>query len=202
MLRIGLTGGIGSGKSTAARLFAKRGAPVIDADEIAKEVVAPDQPAYQEIVQTFGKTILDSHSQLDRSLLRNQVFADSTVRRRLEAIIHPRVRREIEHRLQNLNAAYCVIVVPLLLEAKQQHLVDRILVIDSDEELQVRRVSHRSGLSEDEIRKIMAAQITRDERLGHADDVISNNADIEQLENQVQELHERYVSLADHAQCS
>lgn len=196
MLRIGLTGGIGSGKSTAADMFAKCGTPVIDADEIARQVVAPDQPSFRDIVEVFGDGILDEDANINRGRLRELVFDDPRLRERLEAIVHPRVHTEIQNQLQRLDAPYCIIVIPLLIEADQQDLVDRILVIDVAEELQMRRVTERSALGEDEIRKIIAAQLARDERLRHADDVISNDGDLKHLEAQVARLHERYLSLA------
>ncbi len=196
MIRIGLTGGIGSGKSTAASMFAKRGLPVIDADEIARELVAPEQPAYREIVEAFGEGIVDQNGQIDRAHLRRLVFNDKTLRGRLEVILHPRVRAEIQRRLQHLDAAYCVIVIPLLIEAHQRDLVDRVLVIDVGEDVQLQRVAARGQLDEEEIRKIVAAQLSRGERLRHADDVVSNDGDLQSLEAQVALLHERYLSLA------
>jgi dephospho-CoA kinase len=196
MLRIGLTGGIGSGKSSAAAMFARRGVPVIDADEIAKQLVAPGQPAYERIIQRFGKEIVDSDGFIDRGRLRRHVFDDPASRRELEAILHPRVHQEIQRQLRALRAPYCVIVIPLLFEANQQDLVDRIVVIDAAEDTQVQRVAARSSLAEDEIRKIIAAQIGRNVRLRQAHDVITNDGGLEQLEERVNALHTRYLDLA------
>lgn len=196
MLRIGLTGGIGSGKSTVAGMFAEHGVPVIDADDIARELVVPHQPAYGKIIEAFGRAIVDGDGNIDRARLRQQVFDDPGLRRDLEAILHPRVREEIECRSEGLDAPYCVIVIPLLIEAEQRDLVDRVLVVDIEEEQQVLRVSARSELSEDEIRKIIAAQIDRDARLRYADDVILNDSDLESLKAKVDQLHKRYLSLA------
>ena len=196
MLRIGLTGGIGSGKTTVADMFANHGSPVIDADEIARALVAPYQPAYDEIIEAFGRDIVDGEGNIDRDKLRRLVFDDTQRRRELEAILHPRVRTEIHHQSVELDAPYCIIVIPLLIEADQLDLVERVLVIDLDEEKQVHRVGARSGLSEAEVRKIIAAQIERSERLRHADDVIENNADMASLEAQVEKLHRRYLALA------
>lgn len=196
MLRIGLTGGIGSGKSAAAAMFARRGVPVIDADEIAKQLVAPGQPAYEQIIQRFGKEIVDSDGFIDRERLRRHVFDDPASRRELEAILHPRVRQEIQRQLRALRAPCCVIVIPLLFEANLQDLVDRILVIDAAEDTQVQRVAARSSLAEDEIRKIIAAQIGRNVRLRQAHDVITNEGGLEQLEERVNALHTRYLDLA------
>lgn len=196
MLRIGLTGGIGSGKTTVADMFANHGVPVIDADEIARALVAPYQPAYDEIINAFGRDIVDGDGNIDRDKLRRLVFDDAQRRRELEAILHPRVRTEIHHQSVELDAPYCIIVIPLLIEADQLDLVERVLVVDLDEEKQVQRVGPRSALSEAEVRKIIAAQIERSERLRHADDVIENNADMASLGAQVEKLHRRYLALA------
>jgi len=196
MLRIGLTGGIGSGKSSAAAMFARRGVPVIDADEIAKQLVAPGQPAYERIIQRFGKEFVDANGFIDRGRLRRHVFGDPASRRELEAILHPRVRQQIQRQLRALRAPYCVIVIPLIFEANQQDLVDRILVIDAAEDTQVQRVAARSSLTEDEIRKIIAAQIGRNVRLRQAHDVITNEGELEQLEERVDAFHTRYLDLA------
>ncbi|MDH3669953.1 MAG: dephospho-CoA kinase [Gammaproteobacteria bacterium] len=196
MLRIGLTGGIGSGKTTVADMFAGHGVPVIDADEIARALVTPYQPAYDEIIEAFGRAIVDDDGNIDRDKLRQLVFDNTQRRQELEAILHPRVRTEIHHRSLELDAPYCVIVIPLLIEADQLDLVERVLVVDLDEEKQVQRVGARSRLSEAEVRKIIAAQIERSERLRHADDVIENNADLASLEAQVEKLHRRYLTLA------
>ncbi|MFB3089110.1 MAG: dephospho-CoA kinase [Acidiferrobacterales bacterium] len=196
MLRIGLTGGIGSGKSSAAAMFARRGVPVIDADEIAKQLVAPGQPAYERIIQRFGKEFVDADGFIDRGRLRRHVFDDPASRRELEAILHPRVRQQIQRQLRALRAPYCVIVIPLIFEANQQDLVDRILVIDATEDTQVQRVAARSSLADDEIRKIIAAQIGRNVRLRQAHDVITNEGELEQLEERVDAFHTRYLDLA------
>ncbi|GMQ90565.1 MAG: dephospho-CoA kinase [Gammaproteobacteria bacterium] len=196
MLRIGLTGGIGSGKSSAAAMFAKRGVPVIDADEIAGQLVAPGQPAYDQVVRFFGKEIVSDDGSIDRARLRTRVFDEPRLRHELEAIVHPRVRQQIQRQLRALNAPYCVLVIPLLLEANQQDLVDRVVVIDTGEDAQVQRVAARSSLTEPEIRKIIAAQIGRDARLRHAHEVITNDGDLEQLEEQIERLHQRYLALA------
>ena len=196
MLRIGLTGGIGSGKTTVADMFANHGVPAIDADEIARALVAPYQPAYDEIIEAFGRDIVDGDGNIDRDKLRRLVFDDTQRRRELEAILWSRVRTEIHHQSVELDAPYCIIVIPLLIEADQLDLVERVLVVDLDEEKQVQRVGARSGFSEAEVGKIIAAQIERSERLRHADDVIENNAGMASLEAQVEKLHRRYLALA------
>ncbi len=195
MLRVGLTGGIGSGKSTVAGLFARHGVPVVDTDEIARRLVAPGQPAQAEIVGAFGTEILDMHDHIDRVRLRQRVFADPAARRRLEAILHPRIRAETVRQMENLRAPYCLIVVPLLIEAGFTDLVDRILVVDADETLRLQRAQAR-GLGEADIRNIMASQASRQDRLQKADDVITNNSDLARLEREVARLHGVYSALA------
>lgn len=196
MLGIGLTGGIGSGKSTVAELFARRGVPVIDTDVIARELVAPGQPALAEIVHDFGNELLNAHGQLDRAQLRQRVFEDPAARRRLESILHPRIRAAVQERVAALDAPYCLIVVPLLVETKFDELVDRVLVVDLDEEVQRERVSRRDGVSIDAVGRIMAAQASRSVRLAQADDVISNNGNVDDLERAVDRLHAQYLALA------
>ncbi|MDX1487974.1 MAG: dephospho-CoA kinase [Acidiferrobacterales bacterium] len=196
MLRVGLTGGIGSGKSTAAAIFAGHGVPIIDADEIARRLAAPSEPAFREIVQTFGADVLAADGKLDRERLRRIVFGDAALRHQLEAILHPRVHDEIERQTRCLDVPYCIIVIPLLIEANQRDLVDRIVVIDADEDLQRQRVTARGQLPEEQIRQIIAAQLSRSERLRHADDVILNNGALADLRASVDRLHERYLAIA------
>ena len=195
MLRIGLTGGIGSGKSAVAERFAQRGVPVIDTDVVAREVVAPGQPALDEIVRAFGTDLLDAQGGLDRRRLRERVFADDAARRRLERILHPRIREAVQQRLAALTAPYCILVVPLLVETGFGP-VDRVLVVDVDEARQLERTSRRDQATPQSVRRIMGAQASRQERLARADDVISNNGGLEDLERQVEELHQRYLALA------
>jgi dephospho-CoA kinase len=196
MLRIGLTGGIGSGKSTVAALFATRGVPVIDTDEIAHRLSQPGQAAFDEIVRDFGQGILDENRRIDRNRLRERVFDNDDERRRLETILHPHIRAAAQEKLAELSAPYCVLVVPLLIEAGFQDLTDRILVVDAHENMQIQRTAARSGMSEAEIRKIMSAQASRAQRLQKADDVIDNNSDRKKLEAEVERIHQWYLSLA------
>lgn len=196
MLRVGLTGGIGSGKSTVAALFVRHGAPVIDTDEIAHELLAPGQVAYVEIVTAFGREILDANGNINRAQLRQRVFAEPAERKRLEAILHPRIRAETARRLAGLRAPYCLVVVPLLIEAGFTDLVDRVLIVDADDTLRIQRTKARSGLGEAEIRRIMASQVGRQERLQKADDIITNNSDLAHLEREVARLHGVYSALA------
>ena len=196
MLIIGLTGGIGSGKSTVADYFAQHGIPVIDADQLARELVVPGSPALNEIINLFGPNILLPDGNLDRHQLRRRVFADPAQKRRLEAILHPRVYTELGYRTQALRTPYCIWVVPLLLETGGTALVDRVLVVDAPESLQRQRVLRREGMDETTLEAILSSQVNRAERLSAADDVVVNNSDLSQLQQQVTALHHRYLALA------
>jgi dephospho-CoA kinase len=196
MLRVGLTGGIGSGKTTVAGLFARHGVPVVDTDEIAHRLAAPGQPALTEIVAAFGAETLDARGAVDRTRLRRRVFAEPVLRRRLETILHPRIRVEVVRQTGNLRAPYCLVVVPLLIEAGFTDLVDRVLVVEADEDTRIQRAQARSGMNEAEIRQILASQANRQERLQQADDVITNNSDLAHLEREVARLHGVYLALA------
>ena len=192
---IGVTGGIASGKSTVARAFAALGIPWVDADEVAREIVAPGEPALAEIAEHFGEGVIAPDGSLDRRALREIVFGDAAERRRLEAITHPRIReRLIAHlaRLQAQAAPYVLLVSPLLFESGQQALVDRCLVVDVPEAVQVARTAARDDVDEAQARAIVAAQMSRQERLDRADDVIDNSADEETLAARVAELDRRY----------
>jgi dephospho-CoA kinase len=195
-LIIGLTGGIGSGKSTVAGIFQQLGVPVIDADVIAHAMVAPGQPALKEIIEAFGPASVDASGVLERNRLRKLVFSDPAQRHRLEAILHPKIRREIITLTTNTQAPYCIVVIPLLLETDQQDLVDRILVIDAGEDRQIARVTLRNGLPRSEIAAIIAAQASRDSRLAVADEVINNDGSLDELADQVRSHHEKYLKIA------
>ena len=196
MLRVGLTGGIGSGKSTVASLLVMRGVPVIDTDEIARTLTEPGQKPFDEIVHAFGDSILDEKHRIDRNRLRERVFDNNDERRRLESILHPHIRAIVREKLAAIEAPYAIVVVPLLIESGFSDLVDRVLVVDAMENSQIQRTASRSGLSEPEIRKIMSAQATRAQRLQQANDVIENNGDRKQLETEVERKHQWYLSLA------
>lgn len=196
MLVIGLTGGIGSGKSTVAALFAEHGVPVIDTDRIARELVEPGQPALEEIREAFGAEVLDPDGRLDRARLRAIVFGARERRLQLEAILHPRIRQTVRERIRALTTPYCLVAIPLLVETGQRDQVDRVLVIDTPPEEQVRRTRARDGLSAAQVAAIMEAQADRQTRLAAADDVIRNDADLEHLRHEVERLHTRYLQLA------
>jgi dephospho-CoA kinase len=194
-LLIGLTGGIGTGKSTVCKLFAERGVAVIDADAVAKELVALDQPALQAIVQEFGKGIIDAKGRLRRDRLRSIVFSDPEQRKRLEKLLHPLILEEMLSRANRAEGPYCILCIPLLVETDQSSAVDRVLVVDAPEALQIQRVMERDHLTIDEIKAIMHAQASRENRLEAADDVIMNASDMTKLAEQVNALHQKYLAL-------
>ncbi len=195
-LVIGLTGGIGAGKSTVGAQFASLGVSVIDADSVARELVEPGQPALSEVVQSFGVGVQDAGGRLDRAKLREVVFAEPGKRRALERILHPRIRREMDRRLHESHGPYCILSIPLLLETGQADRVDRVLVVDVPEEVQLARVMRRDGSSRRVVEGILCAQLARADRLARADDVIDNSAGLESLTGQVHEIHQRYLRLA------
>ena len=195
---IGVTGGIASGKSTVALAFAALGIPWVDADDVAREVVEPGEPALAEIAARFGESVLHSDGRLNRRALREIVFAEPTERRWLEGVTHPRIRqRLIAHleRMQAEGAPYVLLVSPLLFESGQSQLVDRCLVIDVPESLQIARTASRDEVGEVQARAIIAAQMSRSERLARADDVIDNSRGEAELTAQVAELDRRYRQL-------
>ena len=196
MLVVALTGGIGSGKSAVSRHLESLGVPVIDADRLAHRLVEPGSPALVEIQAAFGEHLVDGAGRLDRSALRLIVFDNPSERRRLEAILHPRIRREMEAWLTRQRAPYAVLVIPLLFETGQNTLADRVLVVDCDPARQIERVIRRDGLSESQIRQILDAQVDRKTRLHGADDVIVNNGSLEDLIAATEAMHRRYLTLA------
>ncbi|MDR2877367.1 MAG: dephospho-CoA kinase [Chromatiales bacterium] len=194
-LRIGLTGGIGSGKSTVSAYFQELGIPVIDADDIARALVAPGAPGFAPVLTAFGPDILDAQGQLDRTRLRRIIFADPAQRRELEAILHPLVRAQIRECVQELSAPYCIIAIPLLIETGQSDQVDRVLVIDAPEDVQLARVMTRPGWSAQDAKRVIRSQASRAERLRAADDIIANTSDLPALQLAVAQLHQRYLTL-------
>ena len=192
---VGLTGGVGSGKSTVAELFAKLGVTIADADQAARTVVQPGSPALQEIEQAFGPEVLLQDGTLDRAAMRKRIFANQQERKKLEAITHPKIKEEIQRQLAAAKGSYAILVVPLLLETGQE-LADRILVVDAPEELQIKRTIKRDNSSRQQAESILKAQASRSERLQQADDVIDNSQDPDQLPQQVEQLHRKYLKLA------
>ena len=196
LLRVALTGGIASGKTTAARRFADLGATVIDADEVARALVEPGMPALAEILARFGDGVEGADRRLDRRILRERVFRDPDARRDLEAILHPRIRAEMAARVAAATGPYVILVIPLLVEGGRRDDLDRILVVDVAEETQRRRLLERDRVSAELASAMLAAQARRAERLARADDVLSNEASLEALQAGVDALHRRYLALA------
>ena len=195
MLIIGLTGGIGSGKSAAAEIFAELGVPVIDTDIIAHELTRPGQPAVEEIAARLGRDVLSVNGDLDRDRLRRLVFQDPQKRLQLEQILHPRILDEVDRRIHRLNAPYCIVVIPLLFEKNLQARVDRTLVIDCPESLQRERVLQRPEMDPTQVDAILRSQLTREARRERADDIVTNTTDLDTLRQQIMGLHARYSAL-------
>lgn len=196
--KIGLTGGIASGKTTVANLFAGLGVPVIDTDIIAREVVEPGQPALEEIRDHFGDSVIDPSGALDRAAMRKQVFLDSDARAKLEAILHPKIGDEVRRQSQSIHSDYQIIAVPLLVGSPLLQFVDRVLLVDCREDTQIERLLKRDAGTLAEAKRIIASQSSREQRLAIADDVISNDLDLSHLEKQVTRLHSTYQALAAH----
>jgi dephospho-CoA kinase len=193
---VGISGGIGSGKTTVTDLFAKYGIEVIDADVIAREVVEPGTPALEAIVAKFGESVLDQSGSLDRAKLRTLVFNDTEIKNWLNQLLHPAIRQQMVLQTQQAKSAYCLLSVPLLVENKLNEQVDRVVIVDVDEQTQLQRTLLRDKTNEQQIRAIMDAQATRQQRLAVADDVIDNNGQAENLTKQVNALHKKYLVLA------
>jgi dephospho-CoA kinase len=194
--RVGLTGGIASGKSTVANLFAALGVSVIDTDVLAREVVAPGSAGLDAIVQHFGPDILLADGTLDRAKLRARVFSAPDARRWLEQLTHPLIRQLMEQRCEAAGGPYQIVAIPLLTETGRDRRVDRVLVVDCDPATQIRRLQARDGATQEAATRILAAQATREQRLAIADDVIANDGDIGRLREQVEPLHAQYLELA------
>ena len=194
---VGITGGIGSGKSRAAAMFGDMGAGVVDTDEISHQITASGGSAMPEIVAVFGPAAAAADGSLDRAAMRRRIFGDPEARRQLENILHPRIREVAHGQIRESTAPYVLLVVPLLLETgAYRDIIRRILVVDCDEALQVSRTIARSRLDEASVRAIMAAQISRSERLARADDIIRNDGGVDELRRQVAALHGKYLELA------
>ena len=197
MLIIGLTGGIGSGKTTVAQLFSDLGVPVIDTDDIARRLTLPGQPLLASIQNQFGEAVFNADGTLNRATLAKRIFDDNNARQQLEDILHPAIWQEADKQLQALDSAYCLLVVPLLLETNQASRVDRVLVVDTTEDLQVSRTRQRDQRSEKDIAAIIKSQVDRQTRLSAADDIIDNSDNTQvPLTAQVNSLHKKYLKLA------
>ena len=196
MFVVGLTGGIGSGKSTVAEMFAALEIDLVDADVAAREVVAPGTPALAEIVEHFGPDILMADGSLDRRELRRIIFHQKQEKHWLETLLHPLIRRWLTQQISDRRSAYCLLISPLLLETGQAEMVDRILVVDVSVETQIARTLARDGGEESTVRAIIAAQIGRNQRLEHGDDIIDNDLPLQTLRQRVETLHQQYLTLA------
>lgn len=197
MLKIGLTGGLGSGKSTVSRIFAELGTPIVDTDEISHELTAPNGEAIVPIYASFGDAVFRLDGSLDRAAMRAQILADVEAKRKLEAILHPLIRREVLHRLAGIKAGYVLVVIPLLVETgAYDDLLDRVLVVDCSVETQVRRALARGGWSETDIREMIARQASREARLGRADDVLNTDCDLAVLGDLVAALDQKYQAIS------
>jgi dephospho-CoA kinase len=196
-LVIGLTGGIASGKTTVSDLFAKLGIDIIDADVIAREVVAKGTPGLAAIVEKFGDDILTPDLELDRQKLRTIVFSDSAKKDWLNALLHPLIREQMQLQTANATSPYCILSVPLLVENKLNTMVSRTLVVDIDEATQIKRAIARDNSEQAIIESIIASQATRTQRLAAADDVIVNNKDLDWLSAQVKDLHQMYLNIVN-----
>jgi len=194
--RVGLTGGIASGKSTAAKFFGALGIPILDSDQVARDVVEPGQPPLERLVDRFGRSILTADGHLDRPALREIVFSDPKARADLEALTHPAIGAAMEARSAAAGGPYQILVIPLLVEKNLTSQVNRVLVVDCDEELQIRRLRDRDGSTPEQVQAILRAQAPRAARLKMADDVIHNDADMSAVQAQVAALHARYLELA------
>jgi len=195
-LRIGLTGGIASGKSTVAQRFTELGVPVIDADEAARAVVEPGKPGLERVIERFGAGVMAANGELDRRALRDRVFSDPASRRDLEAILHPLIRAAMDQREAAAVGPYIVMAIPLLVEAGSRDRVDRILVVDVDESVQLQRLMARDAASPEQARAILASQASRAARRLAADDVLTNGGTVTELRQAVDRLHEQYLRLA------
>ena len=200
MMIIGLTGGIGSGKSTVADIFAQLGVPIIDTDIIAREIVEIGKPAYHAIIDKFGTEILTASKELDRAALKQRIVNNDHQRIILEAILHPRIFENVETQLQKLNSYYCIVVIPLLVERDHYaNILDRILVIDTPESEQIRRVSQRDKMDKSTIEKLIRIQANRNKRLAAADDVIINDKGLDELHAATLQMHDKYMNLCNKA---
>jgi dephospho-CoA kinase len=195
---VGLTGGIGSGKSAAANFFIDLGVDLIEADDLAKNVLNKNSKGYELFINEFGEQYLDNDKNIDRDLLRKTIFNDSDKKNKLENIIHPQVRSGIEEFIKSSKSDYCIVVVPLIYETRSSSYYDRILVIDCDEEIQINRSAIRDNTENKEIKKIISKQASREERLSIADDVILNNRTLDSLKEEVIKLHKKYIKMLNH----
>lgn len=193
---IGLTGGIGSGKTTVSNYFKEKGITIVDADVIAREVVEPGSPGLKAIVEYFGEAVTDEQGSLNRALLRERVFNNNHEKEWLNNLLHPMIREEMQKQCREASSSYVILSVPLLIENKLNTMVDRVLVVDCSEELQLHRAAGRDEVSREQIKRIMQSQCSREERLAFANEIIDNEQDLAIVSSQVDELHRKYLQIA------
>lgn len=191
-----LTGGIASGKTAVSDCFSRMGVPVIDTDRIARQVVEPGQPALKLISELFGPDYLDTGGRLDRRKMREAIFSNPAMKSRLEGILHPRIAEKVIERVSEVEAPYCLLVIPLYAESRAYEWINRVLVVDVSEEIQLERVMARDQISREQAQSILDAQSTRQQRFALADDIIDNSGDLNELEDKVKKLHEHYLRMA------
>ncbi|WP_133491468.1 dephospho-CoA kinase [Alcanivorax sp. 24] len=196
MYVVGVTGGIGSGKTAATDFLARLGITIVDADQASRIVVEPGQPALHAIVDRFGERILQEDGTLNRRALRDIVFSDDLARRELEAITHPAIGDQLRRQIQDSDSDYTVLVSPLLLEGRQKDMTHRVLVVDVPGDIQMARTVNRDQVPMEQVEAIMRAQLSREERLAQAHDVVTNDGPLERLHQQLEQLHQRYLELA------
>lgn len=196
-MRVALTGGIGSGKSTVASIFQRLGTPIIDSDVISRNIVKPGKPCLKTITETFGNDLLNEKGELDRHKLRNIIFDDSQAKKKLEEILHPEIYREIEKEVSEVDYPYCLVAIPLLIETQATEKFDRILLVDIPEDIQLIRASKRDKASIELISEIIKNQVCRDQRLKYANDIIDNSTKIEELNDAVEKLHNKYLKISE-----
>ena len=192
---VGLTGGIGSGKSCAGKFFQEVGIDVIDADNVAKNIINTNVEAKQVFIEKFGQKYIDSNQQIERNLLRDEIFKDINKKNILESIVHPFVRKEIQIFIENSESIYKVIMVPLIYETNSMKFYEKIIVVDCDEEKQISRASKRDNQTKSNIKNIIKNQASRKERLSIADEIIHNNSSLENLKNQVLKIHQKFLGI-------
>ncbi|MDF1589385.1 MAG: dephospho-CoA kinase [Gammaproteobacteria bacterium] len=197
MFKVGLTGGIASGKSTVSHLFSELGITIIDADNIARDLVEINQPCYDQIVARFGTGILLANQQLDRQKLRHLIFHDENAKEDLEALLHPSIRQQLLVQSESARSSYCILSIPLLIEAKMTDLVDRTLVVDTSAQIQLSRLCARDNITADQALRMITSQVNQQQRLLYADDIIINNDSPDALKQQVIMLHKTYINLAN-----
>ena len=194
-----LTGGIASGKTAVSQLFAKRGVPVIDTDQIAHEIVERGQPALERIAEAFGQEFLDGTGHLNRKKMRNTIFSDPVLKNRLEGILHPAIAAQVDQRVAQIDAPWCILVVPLFKQASLFPWIDHVLAVDVEESVQIERVMERDSITREQAQAILEAQPSRRERLALADDILDNSGSLKELEARVDDLYDRYAKLAQGA---